>query len=73
MTNLLSFNHSSPSKSNFKIEKSFVDQQFHQACGHGVDSLLIKAMKAQSLDNLSVVMIGLKGFYTSLQKAYKER
>ena len=43
---------------------------FHQACGAGVDQLLIKAMKAQSLDNLSVVMIGLKGFYQSMNKAW---
>ena len=26
---------------------------FHQACGVGVDALLIKAMRVQSLDNLN--------------------
>jgi hypothetical protein len=46
---------------------------FHQACGYGVDSLVIKAMKAQSLDNLSVVMIGLKGLNSFLEKAYNLR
>jgi hypothetical protein len=46
---------------------------YHQACGAGVDALLIKAMRAQSLDNLSVVMIGLKGFYKSMEKAWEAR
>ena len=47
MVNLLAFsNMNSPTKSNFKFDKNFTDAQFHQACGHGVDSLLIKAMKA---------------------------
>ena len=38
----------------------------HQVCGNGVDQLLIKAMRYQSLDNLSIVMIGLKNFKQSL-------
>ena len=46
---------------------------FHQACGTGVDSLLIRAMKVQSLDNLSIVMIGLKGFRNALEKAWDAR
>jgi hypothetical protein len=43
---------------------------YHLACGHGVESLLIRAMKSQSFDNVSVVMIGLKGFYKALEKAH---
>ena len=76
MTNLLSFNNSNggtPGKSSYKTDKVFNEALYHQACGHGVDQLLIKGMKAQSLDNLSIVMIGLKGFYNSLEKAYNLR
>lgn len=46
---------------------------YHLACGHGVESLLIRAMKSQSFDNVSVVMIGLKGFQKALEKAYLTR
>lgn len=49
------------------------EQQFHQACGNSVDSLLIKAMRYQSLDNLSVVMIGLRGFKAAMKKAYEAK
>jgi len=31
----------------------------------------VKAMKLQSLDNLSLVMIGLKGFYKTMEKAFE--
>ena len=63
-----------PSKMNIHIaDNGFTDQAYHQACGHGVDQLLIKAMKAQSLDNLSIVMIGLRGFKLSLEKAFQTR
>lgn len=54
-------------------ENPFHDQQYHQACGNGVDTLLIRAMRLQSLDNLSVVMIGLKGFKKALQQAWEVR
>jgi hypothetical protein len=30
-------------------------------------------MKAQSLDNLSIVMIGLKGFKNSLESIWKQK
>ena len=50
-----------------KANDTLSDQQFHQACGQGVDNLIIKCMKAQSLDNLSIVMIGLKGFKIALE------
>ena len=76
MNTLLAFNSSeiTPMRLNQKMmERGFTEDMFHQACGFGVDSLLIKAMKAQSLDNLSVVMIGLKGFQHSLEKAFKNR
>lgn len=33
----------------------------------------MKSMKAQSLDNLSVVMIGFNGFYNSLEKGFNYR
>ena len=46
---------------------------YHMACGYGVESLLIRAMKCQSFDNVSVVMIGLEGFYKALEKAYLAR
>jgi len=71
MSNLLTFGTSSstPNKQ-FKQDKVFTEAMFHQACGHAVDALLMKAMKAQSLDNLSVVMIGLKGFHQALEKAF---
>ena len=49
------------------------DAMYHQICGNGVDNLLIKAMKLQSLDNLSVVMIGFKNFRAALQKAWDVR
>ena len=45
----------------------------HQACGQGVDSLLIRAMNSQSLDNLSIVMIGLKPMNQALEKAFYEK
>lgn len=51
----------------------FTELQYHQGCGAGVDSLLIKAMKMQSLDNLSVVMIGLQGFKLALAEAWEAR
>mmetsp|Transcript_6292 Transcript_6292/g.10677 ORF Transcript_6292/g.10677 Transcript_6292/m.10677 type:complete len:144 (+) Transcript_6292:562-993(+) len=51
----------------------FTEETFHQACGHGVDQLLIKAMKLQSLDNLSIVMIGLKNFRAALEQAWEAR
>jgi hypothetical protein len=73
MNNLLSFNQPSgtPHKTNLNKDNSkFTDIMFHQACGHGVDSLLIKAMNSQSLDNLSVVMIGLKGMLNAIEKAF---
>ena len=38
-----------------------------------MDSLLIKAMKMQSLDNLSVVMIGLQGFKNALAEAWEAK
>jgi len=66
MTNLLSFGQTPP-KQTSKTPKDITDLQFHQANGHGVDALLMKAMKAQSLDNLSVVMIGLKGLVSALE------
>jgi len=47
--------------------------QYHQGCGAGVDSLLIKAMKMQSLDNLSVVLIGLQGFKSALAEAWEAK
>ena len=51
----------------------FTELQYHQGCGAGVDSLLIKAMKMQSLDNLSVVMIGLQGFKLAMAEAWEAR
>ena len=38
-----------------------------------MDQLLIKAMRYQSLDNLSIVMIGLKNFKKALQSAWEMR
>jgi hypothetical protein len=42
-------------------------------CGNGVDQLLIKAMRYQSLDNLSVVMIALNNFKTAVKKAFESK
>lgn len=56
-----------------QLPAELTESQFHQACGNGVDALLIKAMRFQSLDNLSVVMIGLKNFKNSLKRAWEAR
>lgn len=56
------YSHLSYGTHNRPQNKQFTDAMFHQACGFGVDSLIIKSMKAQSLDNLSLVMIGFKSF-----------
>ena len=78
MNHLLSFSSVTSGTPNSKSGKvgsdgRLTEPQFHQACGHGVDSLLVRAMKSQSLDNLSVVMIGLRGFRIALEKAYAAR
>lgn len=75
MHELLSFDKKSqntPTRSK-RPDQPFSEAQFHQACGFGVDHLLMKSMKAQSLDNLSVVMIGLKGLRKALEQAYNLR
>ena len=69
MNHLISFNN----QSSVPKSSTFTEPMYHLACGHGVESLLIRAMKSQSFDNVSVVMIGLKGFYKALEKAYLTR
>ena len=71
LVNQQSTNNQTPKKG-YK-PKEFNEQQYHQCCGSGVDSLMVKAMKLQSLDNLSVVMIGLKGFYKAMEKAWEAK
>ena len=60
-------------RDNNDINQPMPDNLYHQICGNGVDQLLIKAMRYQSLDNLSIVMIGLKNFRQTLQEAWKMR
>jgi hypothetical protein len=71
MNHLINYNQQSQSAP--PKNSNFTESMYHLACGHGVESLLIRAMKSQSFDNVSVVMIGLKGFYKALEKAYLAR
>jgi hypothetical protein len=38
-----------------------------------VDSLLLKSMKLQSLDNLSIVLVTFRNFKTALQQAWETK
>lgn len=73
MYDLLTFDQKSQSTPSRTHRQELTEAQFHQACGSGVDHLVMKSMKAQSLDNLSVVMIGLQNFRRALEQAYALR